>query len=301
MFDLRAARYFVAVAEELHFGRAAERLHMSQPPLSQAIRRLELDIGAQLLERTNRSVTLTAAGQAFLPDCRNLLTHAAAVAETPRLTAAGARAYLTIGTVASGLQWPLPEALALLRERAPHVAVSVREIDTHQAAPLLIDGTIDLALARLATDRSGIRIRVLLKDNFVALLPAGHRLANDHGPLDLATLADDPWIWLPREISPDYHDDMTATCRAAGFSPRARHSAHSIASQIALVGCGLGVTIVPGTATHTAAAPIIRRPIRSTAATVTYSVATRVTSETTENLLTSCLETVIRKEPDQYA
>lgn len=294
VFELRAARYFVAVAEELHFGRAAARLRMSQPPLSQAIRRLEREVGAQLLERTNRSVTLTAAGRAFLTECRNLLVHAEAVAETPRLTAAGARGHLTLGTVASALHWPLPDALTLLRERAPHLAVSVHELDTHQVVPQLRQGTIDIALARLATSPTGIRTRVLLEDDFVALLPAGHRLAAGHGPLDLAGLADDPWVWLPREISPDYHDDMAATCRAAGFSPQTRHLAHSISSQIALVGCGLGVTIVPETAARTAGADIIRRPIQGAAATVTYSIATRQGPGNNQTLLAACLEDAIR-------
>lgn len=294
MLELRAARYFVAVAEELHFGRAAARLQMSQPPLSQAILRLEREVGAQLLERTNRSVTLTDAGRAFLTECRSLLIHAEAVAEVPRLTAAGARGRITLGTVASALHWPLPSALVLLRERAPDLAVSVHELDTHHVVPRLRDGTIDIALARLASSPTGIRTRVLLEDDFVALLPTGHRLAADRGPLDLAGLADDPWIWLPREISPDYHDDMAATCRAAGFSPRTRHLAHSIASQIALVGCGLGVTIVPETAARPTSTDIVRRQIHGAPATVTYSVATREGSGTNQALLTACIDDVIR-------
>jgi DNA-binding transcriptional LysR family regulator len=285
MFDLRAARYFVAVAEELHFGRAAERLRMSQPPLSQAIQQLENDVGAVLLERTTRHVALTAAGSAFLDECRALLLHADTVAETPRLVATGLRGRITIGTVASGLSWPLPQALALLRAQAPQIAVRIHEIDTHEVAAGLLDRRIDVALARLSTPRGGIRTEVLLRDEFCALLPQDHALATGTGPLELPALAEEPWVWLPREISPDYHDGMAAACRAAGFSPRVHHWARSIATQIAIVQCGTGVTIIPRASAGALPDGVRARPVSHAATTVALAISSRAQRERAEELL----------------
>ena len=293
MFDLRAARYFVAVAEELHFGRAAARLRMSQPPLSQAIRQLERDVGASLFERTNRRVSLTAAGQAFLVDCRGLLLHAENVAETPRLAAAGARARITIGSVASALTWPLPDALTLLRDRAPHIAVHIQEIDTDEAVPSLLQGRIDVAVARLSSSHPGIRTQVLLRDAFCALLPARHPRADRTDPIALEELADDHWIWLPREISPDYHDAMTAACRASGFTPRVHHWARSIASQVALVHCGAGVTIIPRASAGDLPSGVRLRPLSDDAQAVTLATSSRAAREASNELLLESIESVV--------
>ena len=296
MFDLRSARYFVAVAEELHFGRAAERLRMSQPPLSQAIRQLERDVGAKLFDRTNRRVALTAAGDAFLSECRSLLQHADAVAETPRLAASGVIGRITIGSVASALQWPLPKALAEFRAREPQVIVRIHEIDTDEAALGLLDGRIDVALARLATSHPGTATRILLRDTFCALLPAEHPLSDSTGPIDLADLADDAWIWLAREISPDYHDEMAAACRTSGFSPRVRHWARSIASQIALVECGAGVTIIPRTALGSVRGEQHARAISAPSQTVVLAATTRVQPSAKELLLMECIEMIVKSE-----
>jgi DNA-binding transcriptional LysR family regulator len=293
MFDLRAARYFVAVAEELHFGRAAERLYMSQPPLSQAIRQLEADVGAALLERTNRHVALTAAGSAFLGECHALLVHAEAVSEIPRLVAVGMRGRITVGTVASGLSWPLPQALAMLRDQAPQTDVRIHEIDTHEAAAGLLDRRIDLAVARLSTPRGGIRTEVLLRDEFCALLPESHPQAVDTGPLELQALADEPWVWLAREISPDYHDEMAAACRAAGFSPRVHHWARSIATQIAVVRCETGVTIIPRVSADTLPPGVRTRPILHAATTVALAISSRARCEQAEELLLTHVKTVV--------
>lgn len=278
MFDLRSARYFIAVAEELHFGRAADRLRMSQPPLSQAIKQLEREVGIRLLDRTNRSVALTAAGAAFLEACRSLLLHADAVAEVPRLAARGVRTRVTVGTVASALSWPLPQALAGLREAAPELTVRIQELDTDEVVGRLADGSIDVALARLATSRPGVRTEVLLRDQFCVLLPGSHPMAapdTTAEPIELGVLADEPWVWLAREVSVDYHDEMAAACRAAGFSPRVHHWARSIATQIAIVQCGAGVTIIPHASAAHLPETVCIRSVRDAARTVTLSVSTR--------------------------
>lgn len=273
--EVRQARYFVAVAEELHFGRAAERLRMSQPPLSQAILALERQLGARLLERTSRSTALTGTGRVFLRHCYELI----AAAERAHTAAAQAQAgfvgTLTIGVVTSAFSDPLPAILARFRAERPKVDLRVRELDTTEGVQELLNRGIDVAVIR--HDRSDDRtISVpLRRDHVVAAVPAHHVLALVGG-VDLVDLADEPWVWIPREISPAYHDELVAACRRYGFSPRPRHLANSIHSQLAMVGCGLGVALVP----HTSARPdtdVIYLPLREHAPLVGLSVVRRAT------------------------
>lgn len=275
MLEIRQARYFVAVAEELHFGRAAERLHMSQPPLSQAILQLERELGVRLLERTKRSVAVTPAGGAFLEGCRMLIRQAEDAAAIPRMVAEGRVGRLRIGAVASAFEWPLPEILALAVAHHPDIQLEAEEIDSHEANSALLDRRLDVALVRQVATSRGIRSVTLLEDRFVAVLPPTHLLAEEAAPLDLADLADDTWVWLPREISPDYHDAMAAACRRAGFSPVASHWARSVSSQLAMVACGLGVSIVPSSAVAARRPAIVVRPLLDMAETIELSVAVR--------------------------
>lgn len=276
MFDLRSLRYFVAVAEELHFGRAAARLHMSQPPLSHSIRLLEAEVGVELFRRTNRKIALTPAGDAFLKACRALLLHAAEVAEVPRLIESGATASITIGAVASALAWPLPDALQLLRKEIPFISVRIVEIDTDEAIEQLRSGAIDLAVARLASSHSGMLTNVLLREEFCALVPSTHALADRIEPVHLLDLAEDDWVWIAREVSPDYHDEMAAACRAAGFSPRVQHWARSISSQIAIVECGEGVSIIPRSAAGSLPPNVRKIHLQDAGRAVSLATSTRI-------------------------
>jgi DNA-binding transcriptional LysR family regulator len=249
MVDVREARYFVAVAEELHFGRAAERLHMSQPPLSQAIKALEHRLGVRLLHRTTREVTLTTAGAVFLDACRTLVGASTAADAAVRQAADGQAGELRIGAVTSAFGDPLPRLLELFQAAHPRVDVRVREVDTHVAVQSLRRREIDVALARQLATPPGCERVTLRREPFVLAVPVSWAPASDE-PWDLAATAELPWIWLPRSISPDYHDQVVACCRAAGFAPDARHLARSIYSQLAMVASGLGVALVPAGAAH---------------------------------------------------
>ena len=255
MLEVREARYFVAVAEELHFGRAAERLHMSQPPLSQAIKALEHRLGAALLTRSTRAVALTSAGAVLLQHCRQLLNGAEAAETAVRQAAGGQLGRLRIGAVASAFFDPLPSVLASFRQQHPRVEVEMHELDTHVAVQSLREHAIDVALARQLATPQGMRRRTLSSETFVLALP-GDWAPGSKEPVDLTSVAELPWIWLPRHLSPDYHDQVVACCRANGFSPPATHTAHSIASQLAMVACGIGVAVVPASAAHHATAPL---------------------------------------------
>ncbi|WP_330286404.1 LysR substrate-binding domain-containing protein [Streptomyces sp. NBC_00576] len=276
MVEIRQARYFVAVAEELHFGRAAQRLQMSQPPLSQAIKQLEQQLGCELLHRTQRSVALSAAGAVFLDHCRALVRQAEEAEIAARQAATGQGGRLTLGAVTSAFSWPLPLVLKRFHEALPDVEIRTREIDTHEAGPGLLDRSLDWAIVRQTAPVRGTTATSLYADRFVAALPAGHQAADTTDSLDLADLAADTWVWLHRHISPDYHDAMATMCRAAGFSPVPAHWARSVTSQIAMVECGLGVTVVPAAAS--ASHPAVHfRPLRHTTTTIELTAMTRST------------------------
>ncbi|GAB3469957.1 LysR substrate-binding domain-containing protein [Kineococcus endophyticus] len=249
MIEVREARYFIAVAEELHFGRAAARLHMSQPPLSQTVKGLEQRLGVRLLHRTTREVTLSPAGAALLQRCRELVHTSQAATDAARAAAGGQVGRLRIGAVTSAFLDPLPQVLASFSAEYPSVDVQVREVDTHDAVQAVRRRELDIAVVRqLATPAECVRA-TLRSEHFVLVVPAAWAPGLTD-PEHLAAAATLPWIWLPREISPDYHDQVVACCRAADFAPEARHSARSITSQLAMVACGLGVALVPESAAH---------------------------------------------------
>jgi DNA-binding transcriptional LysR family regulator len=256
---------------------AARRLQMSQPPLSQAIKQLERQVGCELLHRTQRSVALSPAGAVFLEQCRALIRQAENAETATRQAATGRGGRLSLGAVASAFSWPLPLVLRHFHEAAPDIEIRTQEIDTHEAAAGLLDRTLDWAIVRQTAPVRGTTATALFTDRFVAALPADHPAAVPTGPLDLADLAGEAWVWLDRRISPDYHDAMAATCRTAGFSPVPAHWARSVTSQITMVECGLGVTVVPAAAATAAASrPDVRfRPLTHGSASIELTAMTR--------------------------
>jgi DNA-binding transcriptional LysR family regulator len=278
MIEVRQARYFLAVAQTLHFGRAAEHLSMSQPPLSQAILQLERQLGVTLFDRGGRSVTLTETGRVFAAECQALVTVAQRAGEVATQAEAGLVGTLRIGVVTSALGEPLLGTLETFRTDRPRVELRLTEVDTGWAQQALLRHEIDVALIRPSTPVRGLRIRPWRHDEFVIALPPRHRLAADAPrPIDLAQCADEAWVWLEREASPDYHDQLMATCRKAGFSPDVRHLARSILTQLAMVTAGLGITLAPNTAVRQASA-IPLRPLTTAADLVELSLVTRDTA-----------------------
>ena len=275
MIEIRQARYFVAVAEELHFGRAAERLQMSQPPLSQAIKQLERQLGCELLHRTQRSRRAQPGRRQCCWTSAERWSGRPRSAEiATRHAAAGRGGGSASGAVTSAFSWPLPLALKRFHEAAPDIEIRTQEIDTHEAAAGLLDRTLDWALVRQTAPVRGTTATSLFVDQFVAALPADHPAADTTEPSTWRDLSGDTWVWLHRQISPDYHDAMAAMCRAAGFSPIPAHWARSVTSQIAMVECGLGVTVVPSAAaTGDHAARF--RSLRNDAAPIGLTVMTR--------------------------
>ena len=276
MIEVRQARYFLAVAETLHFGRAAEQLAMSQPPLSQAILQLERQLGVTLFDRSGRRVTLTETGRAFAADCRKLIAAAQHAQEVAIQAEAGLVGTLRIGVVTSALSEPLLSTFAAFRHARPRVDLQITEVDTASGQQALLQHEIDVAVIRPSTPVRGLRIQPWRHDEFVIALPPGHPLAaGAPSPVDLARFADAPWVWLRREASPDYHDQLMAICRTAGFSPDVRHLANSILTQLAMAASGLGVTLVPNVTVRQINPPAPYRPLTDRADIVELSLVYR--------------------------
>jgi len=241
---LRRLRHFLAVAEEGHFGRAAARLGMSQPPLTAQIQALERELGVRLFERTGKGARLTREGEALIPLARRIAGHAAELEVLARELRAGRSAPVAIACVTSALFDHLPPLVRAMQAARPEAAIGVREMDTAEAMEALRRGEVDLALLRADREVAPIRLRSLGEDRLVAALPAGHPLLDGPDPLPLALLADAPMLLLPRAISPAYCDAVTAACRAAGFAPRAVREVGSAMAQLGFVAAGLGVALV---------------------------------------------------------
>ena len=242
--SLRAMEQFIAVAEELHFHRAARRLAMSQPPLTHAIRKLEDQLGAPLLERGNRVLGLTAAGRVFLDQARATLAQARHAATAARDMAAGRTGLVRLGYVGSALYGRLPDVIQRFRERHPAVRLELREATTAAQVAGLRDGALDLAvLIPPLTDADDLHLAPFDRDRLCLALPRGHALT--HGEPDLAALADQPFILWPREEGQGFHLQVIRLCADAGFVPRVAQEAHGMHAVLSLVAVGAGVSVVP--------------------------------------------------------
>ena len=242
--ELRHLRSFVAVAEELHFGRAALRLHMAQPPLSQQIRRLEAAVGCTLLERTSRSVRLTPAGAAFLERARRTLRNVASDVEEARSIGRGATGRLALGVVGSSLLTSLPRALAAHLAAHPGVELQLREGHTSQVVAGLLDGELDAGIVRDADPVPGFAATTLLAEPFVAVLPADHRHARA-GTLSVAALEGEPFVSPVRAGGVRAYEKPLSLCEEHGFRPRIAHEASHWLTVVQLVGAGFGVALAP--------------------------------------------------------
>ncbi|GAC1032215.1 LysR substrate-binding domain-containing protein [Pseudomonas sp. No.21] len=242
--DLKQLRYFIAVAEELHFGRAAARLFISQPALSFDIKKLEEQLGVQLLVRTNKSVKLTAPGQVLLDEARSLLQQAEQARRLTLRSAQGALGRLRVGFVSSMLYRGLPAAVRGFEEAHPGMEVVLQEMNSAEQALALQRGQIDIGFIHRGPLAAGLRSEALLAEPFLCCLPPGHPLAGAER-IDLAELRDDPFILFPRPAAPHYHDLIIACCVGAGFSPQIRHEARLWQTIVAMVAQGMGVALLP--------------------------------------------------------
>ena len=263
--ELRHLRYFIAVADELHFGRAADRVHVAQPAVSRQIRALEQEIGLSLFERDRRRVVLTAAGAAFQQEARSILGHVERAVVTAHRAARGELGSLRIGYVPAVVHTGLPEIVRGFRKRFPHVDVRLQEMNPAMQVEALLAVRVDVGFVRGPIGEPGLSSTTVLKEPLVAVLPSGHRLGS-HKRLALAMLAKEPFVFQARSRGPGSHDHILAICRRAGFSPQIVQQG-SFTDLLSLVASGAGVAIVPMSLRAIRRAGLLFRPLRERAMT----------------------------------
>lgn len=265
--ELRHLRYFVAVAQEGHITRAAERLGMQQPPLSQQIRSLEREVGVQLFRRKARGVDLTEAGRTLLADAVSVLARVEEAVEAARRTAAGRQGRLRIGLPPSGPFHPfVPRMIRRFREAHPLVSVGMEECLRAELIERLQTGSLDVAFIRASiAPPEGLDVHLLLEEPMVVALPSTHALVRAGaraGAVPLGRLAAEVFIVYARQHGPALYEATVAACAEAGFTPRLGQEAPRIISALSLVASGLGVTLVPASMRSMTMDGVAFRPLR---------------------------------------
>ncbi|MGW6199798.1 LysR substrate-binding domain-containing protein [Kribbella sp. NPDC055110] len=252
--ELRQLRSFVVVAEEMNVGRAATRLHLTQPSLSRQIAALEHDLGVELFARVKRRFVLTAAGATFLADAQDLLRRSDEAVRTAQRTQRGELGTLRLRFVQSATFDALPRLLGAFRQAYPEVVLDLESWTTLRQTEALRDGRIDVGLLRPSTPDGASAVvqlaptltsRVVAEDSLVVALPARHRLAR-RKRLRLAELAEEPFVFYSRPSGPAVHDTIVGYCRAVGFTPRIEQEAADVQTIVSLVAAGLGISLLIG-------------------------------------------------------
>src|SRR5690625_3040100 len=273
MVELRHLRYFLAVAEEKHFGRAADRLHMAQPPLSSQIKQLETELGTLLLERTTRKVELTDAGALLMKRARQILADVEAAKTDVGEIGRGAAGVLRVGFSGTATYRLMPEIVRVARERFPLVRLQISgEMLTPQMEEGLLENRLDAAILRPPVQSTEISLEEIQESRLVVALNRQHPLADSSGPLNISELANENIVGYPRGSS--VSSVVSELTRQAGFRPHIVQEATETSTLIALVGAGLGVAFVPGSQSLPLNSSIVIRPLAD-AVTVGLSTAWR--------------------------
>ncbi len=267
--ELRHLRYFVAVAEELHFGRAAQRLHVVQPALSQQIQKLERELGVELLSRTKRRVSLTEPGRAFLEEARRTLASAGDAVVAARRAAVGETGRLRVGYVDWAIYLDLPRMLRLYRERYPGVDVQIAEMSRGEQNKAFVRGELDVGFYAFREGEGEYSFDRIAADPLVAVLPDTH-VAAGRARVPLEKLSGEPWVLFPGSLRSRYLELVLEACTAAGFTPRVVQEAGQMNTLAALVGAGFGVTLLPRVVAMRPREGIVVRPLAGRAKRLPY-------------------------------
>jgi DNA-binding transcriptional LysR family regulator len=259
--ELRHLRYFRTVASELHFGRAAEKLHIAQPPLSHQIRQLETELGFELFNRTKRSVALTPAGQVFLTQVDRIFQQLEQAIEIGRKTSRGELGQISIGFVGSATYNILPSILQQFCDRYPQVHIELHELTTDRQLIWLHEGRIDIGLMRPPIIEPDVSSQVIFQESLVVALPVTHQLAT-MATIDLASLATEPFILFPRQLAPGLYDPIITICQAAGFSPLVVQECIQMQTIVSLVSANMGVSILPESIQEVQRYGVVYKPIQ---------------------------------------
>jgi LysR family transcriptional regulator, benzoate and cis,cis-muconate-responsive activator of ben and cat genes len=276
MVELRQLQYFLAVAERLSITEAARDLQMAQPALSQAITKMERQLGAVLFDRSKRRLRLTAAGATLVPEARQLVGRAR-VLESTIGRDGGRRVYLRIGCIASAVSGLLPHVLPRFVAAHPHVVPVVQEMGQRAQLTALRDGAIDVGICRMLTGDDGVELARLADEPLCCLLPDGHPLAAADA-VRLSDLATQDMVSFPRELAPVAHDTIVSACVRAGFSPRITQEAANDQTLLGIVACGLAIALVPRSTTRLHVDGVVHRPLTDALAVTPLSVVVSATA-----------------------
>ena len=245
MIELRQFRQFIAVAEELNFRRAAQRLHMAQPPLTAAIKKIEKELGTTLIERTNRVARLTKAGRIFLEGAQRTVAQADRTLGAAKLAGTGLTGLLRISFVPSAAHDLLPRTLRTFREKYTGIDLDLNEATTAQQVAALMEDRTDIGFAMPPLHNAeGLAIDILIRDQLLLALPEGHP-QGQRDSVQLKKLADEAWILVPAQQAPGLHGRVLTACAQAGFIPRVSQEALQMDTILSFVASGIGVSMVP--------------------------------------------------------
>lgn len=260
--ELRHLHYFIAVAEELNFGRAAERLHIAQPPLTRQIQQLEQILGVKLFYRTTRRIELTEAGQVYLAEARRVLTRVQEGVVLARAASRGEVGRLVVGFEGSSAYDIVPLTVKAFREQAPQIALIVREMTTGDQSKALQEGDINVGfVVPPLVDAHDLLIETILREPLIVALPQNHPQAQQD-TIDLATLKDQTFVVCPRRYKCGLYDHIIAVCRQKGFSPTFTQETNEVQSILGFVAAELGVALLPSSVKHLQRSQVVYRKLQ---------------------------------------
>jgi DNA-binding transcriptional LysR family regulator len=259
--ELRHLRYFLAVAEELHFGKAAEKLHIAQPPLSQQIRQLETELGFQLFYRTKRSVRLTEAGEIFLKETQKIFQQLEEAIEKGKQTSRGERGQIAIGFVSSAVYKIIPPILRMFRTLVPGVHLELHELTSDRQIQWLQEGKLDVGFVRPPFKEEEFNVAAIFQESLIVALPEFHPLANLDS-ISLSLLAHESFIIFPRPVAPELFDRIISLCQQANFSPKIVQEAIQMQTIVSLVAAEMGVAIVPASIENLQRTGVVYKPLK---------------------------------------
>ncbi len=278
--ELRHLQYFVAVAEELHFGRAATRLLIVQPSLSQQIQQLEKELGFPLLRRTKRSVELTDAGKVFLIEARKALAQVQEAKRAAQRAYRGEIGRLVVGYISSSTYDLLPMMLSAYRERFPHVDVALQELTTQEQLRALEEESIQVGLLRLPINDPTVHVEVVRREPIVCVLPEGHPLAT-HERIAVPLLANEQFVLQSSQRGGGYYAQLMNLCLSSGFSPNVIQEVTEMHTIVSLVAAGMGVSLVPLSMKNIRSQGVIYRELEGVAPVTEMAIAWLRTSHST--------------------
>lgn len=274
--ELRHLRYFVVVAEELSFTRAAQKLFIAQPPLSQQIRKLESELGVTLFDRTKRTVSLTRAGEAFLEETRRVLEQVERAVTTTRRVGRGEIGQLNVGFTGPALNSVLPRVLGAFRHHYPEVNLELHELRTVEQVEALTEGHLHVGLLNPPVEVDTLVLEILHREGLVVVLPETHKLASGMpGPIPLRALSGEPLILFPRRIGPKLFDEIIGMFRGASLDPNVVQEIVPQQTILALVALGFGITLLPSSVENVGRRGLIFRALVEPTPEVEVAVAWR--------------------------